>query len=264
MLKQHYDSEEMVRQQYANTTQYVIPFIEKSQTISDQSVVLEIGCGMGGVLKPFYEKGATCLGVDLAARSIEIANETYSNEIKSGRLRYTTENVLDPDFQNKYTGHFDLIILKDVIEHIYHQEQFLVQLKKLLKPGGQIYFGFPPWYMPFGGHQQICVKKMTSKMPYYHLLPRAIYRSILRLAGEGEPTIQELMNVKDTGISIERFEKIVRRAGFKIINKEWFLFNPIYQFKFGLKPRKQFWLLGAIPFIRNFMTTCAYYTISIK
>ena len=46
-----------------------------------------------------------------------------------------------------------------------------------------------------------------------------------------------------------------------IVNKQWFLFNPIYKYKFGLEPRKQNWLFGAIPFVRNFVTTCAYYTI---
>jgi hypothetical protein len=40
-----------------------------------------------------------------------------------------------------------------------------------------------------------------------------------------------------------------------------YLVNPIYQQKFGLKPRKQFRLVAAIPGFRDFVTTCAYYLI---
>jgi hypothetical protein len=89
----------------------------------------------------------------------------------------------------------------------------------------------------------------------------ALYKRILRAAGESQHTIDSLVDVKETGISIERFERIAKKSGYAIVNKQWFLFNPIYKFKFGLKPRKQNWLFGAIPFVRNFLTTCAYYTI---
>jgi hypothetical protein len=89
----------------------------------------------------------------------------------------------------------------------------------------------------------------------------ALYKRILRAAGESQHTIDSLVDVKETGISIERFERIAKKSGYAIVNKQWFLFNPIYKFKFGFKPRKQNWLFGAIPFVRNFLTTCAYYTI---
>jgi hypothetical protein len=87
------------------------------------------------------------------------------------------------------------------------------------------------------------------------------YVAILKWGGEGQHAIDSLIDVKQTGISIERFERICKQSGFRIIERQWFLINPIYRFKFGLKPRKQFYLLGLIPFFRNFWTTCAYYTI---
>lgn len=76
--------------------------------------------------------------------------------------------------------------------------------------------------------------------------------------------IEGLEEIKDTGISIERFERITKSAGLEIVNKTFFLFNPIYKFKFGLKPRKQLGLVNYIPFLRNFVTTCAYYTVKVK
>jgi 2-polyprenyl-3-methyl-5-hydroxy-6-metoxy-1,4-benzoquinol methylase len=248
-------------QQVENCAAYVIPFIEKSLPMKAGLKILEIGCGEGGVLKPFFDLGCECVGVDLDQLRIDLGQEFLAAEIQTGHMTIINKNVFDEDFKKKYASYFDLIILKDVIEHIHHQEKFMPFMKVLLKEKGQIFFGFPPWYMPFGGHQQIAKKKWTSKVPYYHLLPMPIYTWILKAAGENTHTIESLIDVKQTGISIERFEKISKASGYDIINKQWFLFNPIYKYKFGLEPRKQYWILGALPFLRNFVTTCAYYTI---
>jgi hypothetical protein len=83
----------------------------------------------------------------------------------------------------------------------------------------------------------------------------------LQLFGENQFTIKELLEIKDTGISIERFEKIVLQSNYTIPAKTFYLINPIYKYKFGLQPRKQFKLIASIPFLRNFFTTCVYYLI---
>ncbi|MGL6268949.1 MAG: class I SAM-dependent methyltransferase, partial [Chitinophagaceae bacterium] len=127
--------------------------------------------------------------------------------------------------------------------------------------GGQVFFGFPPWYMPHGGHQQVCKSKFLSMLPYFHLLPNPIYKGILKLFGEYDTVIRELLENKSTGISIERFERIVKSSGYSIPSKRFYLINPIYQYKFGLKPRKQLGIISAIPYLRNFLTTCVYYVI---
>jgi SAM-dependent methyltransferase len=262
MALEHHSNHKMrFDQQVDNALHYVLPFVEKTLPIKNGMKVLEIGCGEGGVLKPFQLKGAICLGVDLDQLRIDLAKEFLADEFANGTISCINKNVFDDDFQTEYREYFDLIILKDVIEHIHKQEEFMPFMKKLLKPNGQIFFGFPPWYMPFGGHQQVAKKKWTSKIPYYHLLPMNLYKKLLEWGGESENTIEGLVEIKETGISIERFERIAVSSGYTIVNKQWFLFNPIYKFKFGLEPRKQFWLLGAVPFVRNFVTTCAYYTI---
>jgi 2-polyprenyl-3-methyl-5-hydroxy-6-metoxy-1,4-benzoquinol methylase len=256
MAFEHHSNHRMrFDQQVENARDYVIPFIEQKLKLESGMRVLEVGCGEGGVLKPFFDRGLTTLGVDLDQPRLDLAEDFLSNEIITGRMVFLNQNILEKTFTDQYTGHFDLIILKDVIEHIHGQETFIPFLGTLLRPGGQIFFGFPPWYMPFGGHQQI------AKGKWYHLLPMSWYVAILKWGGEGQHAIDSLIDVKQTGISIERFERICKQSGFRIIERQWFLINPIYRFKFGLKPRKQFYLLGLIPFFRNFWTTCAYYTI---
>ena len=83
------------------------------------------------------------------------------------------------------------------------------------------------------------------------------------MIGEDDNSIITLMEIYDTRISIERFERIIKKSGFQIKNKQHYLLNPIYKYKFGWKPIKQTPIIQAIPFVRNFLTTCVYYTVGL-
>src|SRR5690606_22371864 len=74
---------------------------------------------------------------------------------------------------------FDLIIMRDVIEHIPNQELFMKYVKKFLKSDGKFFLAFPPWQNPFGGHQQVCRNNLLSKLPWFHLLPKNLYKLVL-------------------------------------------------------------------------------------
>ena len=74
-------------------------------------------------------------------------------------------------------------------------------------------------------------------------------------------TVEELLEIKSTGISIERFEKCLRLNKLAIVAKRPYLFNPIYFYKFGVKPRVQNTLVSTIPVLRNFVTSAMYYLV---
>lgn len=260
-LKQHLDDRVRFDQQVDNSLSYVLPFIEKTKPLGAGVSIFEVGTAEGGVLLPFINRGCKCVGVDLAENRIDLAKSFLEKELAAGKVELLCQNIYDDDFLARFKNSFDVIILKDVIEHVPGQQKFITYLRNFLKPGGQIFFGFPPWYMPFGGHQQICRTKWVSKLPYYHILPRFLYKGILKMAGEHEITITELMEIKDTQITIERFERIVKASGLKVLNKQHYLINPIYKYKFGLTPRKQWAPLSWIPYFRDFVTTCVYYTV---
>jgi SAM-dependent methyltransferase len=263
-LIQHSNAQVRFEQQADNSEHYVLPFIEQTHPITADTTVMEVGCSEGGVLRPFLQRGCTCLGVDLSQDRIDNANRIQADFIALGKAKFVCQNIYDEDFVRIYEGRYDIIILKDVIEHVPEQQQFIPHLKRFLKPGGQIFFGFPPWYMPFGGHQQVCAGKLTSKLPYYHILPKPLYLGFLRMMGESDTTIQTLEEIWDTSITIGQFERFIRQAGLTVVNKQHYLINPIYKFKFGLRPRKQAAFVGYIPFLRNFITTCVYYTVAPK
>lgn len=85
---------------------------------------------------------------------------------------------------------------------------------------------------------------------------------ILKSFKESPNQIKEMLEIKETGLSIERFEKLSKMNGYNIVKNNHYLINPVYKYKFGLKPRLQFSLIKAIPFLRNFLTTGVYYLIS--
>jgi SAM-dependent methyltransferase len=257
MFEFHADRKRYFDIQVMNAEKYVIPFIEEKFPVRPGMRVLEIGCGEGGVLKAFVNKGCEGLGVELDTPRIDDALKFLPDDVAAGKIRFVAKDIYLVDIEKDFSGRFDIIVLKDVIEHIHDQPKLIGWMKNFLNPGGIVFFGFPPWYMPFGGHQQMCRSRL-SKLPYIHLLPRGIYRWILKKKKE---PVEALMEIRDTGISIERFEKICKKEGYVFLHKRQYLLNPIYEWKFGWKPRKQTGLIKAIPFFRNFLTTCVYYII---
>lgn len=257
----HQDKQVYFSYQEENANKYVIPFIEQSYKITSSTKVLEVGCGEGGVLQAFLKKGCYGMGIELSLERVELANEFLAPYIEKGQAKVIGKNVYDIDSENDLDEKFDLIILKDVIEHIPNQEKIIHYFRSFLKPKGKIFFGFPPWQMPFGGHQQICASKVLSKLPYFHLLPVPIYKFILQNSNVEEGHVTELLEIKETGISLERFERICKQTGYKVLEQTLYFINPIYEYKFGLKPRKKIPILGDIPWVRNFVTTAGFYLI---
>ncbi len=262
MQERHINKDIYFNEQVYTTQKYVIPFIDPHLKINSSIHVLEVGCGEAGNLKPFVDIGCKVMGVDLNKEKMEYAKDYFSNDPNGHLMTLVVKDIYN--MVDEFKEDFDLIILRDVIEHIHNQEKFMNCLKKFLKPGGKVFFGFPPWQNPFGGHQQICKSKVLSKLPYFHLLPMPLYKGVLKLFGESKATVDDLAEIKETGISIERFERILKTENWVIDRKTLFFINPNYEVKFKLTPRESYGFISAIPFVRNFFTTACYYLVSKK
>ncbi len=258
MQKRHQNRKLYFEEQDYTTRRYVIPFIEQHQPLYPGMRILEIGCGDGGNLKPFLERGCQVTGVDLSENKIELARRFFADDPDRDQLALICDDIynLEP------AGHrFDLILMRDVIEHIHNQERFMAFVKRFLSRQGLFLLVFPPWQNPFGGHQQVCQNRLLSHLPYFHLLPTSCYRFVLKTGGESRATIDGLLEIKETGISIEHFESILKKENYRLLRKTLYLVNPNYEIKFGLKPRKQAAWMARLPGVRNFFTTTAYYLI---
>ncbi|ALO48182.1 class I SAM-dependent methyltransferase [Hoylesella enoeca] len=235
---------------------YFIPYIEKYKKIICGMNVLEIGCGDGGNLLPFSQKGCNTLGVDLAECRISDAKKFFQEVNATGE--FIASDIFDIKGMD---GLFDLIICHDVLEHIDNKSFFISSLKRFLAPQGIIFISFPAWQMPFGGHQQICRGRILSHLPWFHLLPKVLYEIFLKLGREKKDTIKELLNIKKTKCPIELFEKLIDKK-FSVLDRTLFFINPHYEVKFKLRPRLLHPIIGKIPYIRDFFTTSCFYLLS--
>ncbi len=261
MQERHVNRSRYFNEQAITTEKYVIPYIEDIRTISSSMNVLEIGCGEGGNLVPFIKRDCRVTGIDLSIKKIENARiflQEFMDDDKE--IELYLEDIYKHEFDEKY----DIIIMRDVIEHIPDQSRLMKFLKSILKDDGLIFIAFPPWNNPFGGHQQICNNKVLSHLPYYHILPIPLYKAVLKAGKEPSEKIESLMEIKETGISINRFLKILKSENYRVKKLDYYFINPNYEVKFGLTPRMQSGFIASIPFLRDFLTTSVYAIVSMK
>ena len=262
MQERHRNREKYFVEQGITTEKYVLPLIREVKTVDKHTSVLEIGCGEGGNLIPFYKIGCKkIVGVDMSKSKIANGVSLFE-KIKQddASLEFVCNDIYN--IKPESLGQFDVIITRDVLEHIHDQEKFMRFVKKFLAPKGVFFLGFPPWHNPFGGHQQMCNSRFLSKLPYFHILPKALYKLILKIFNESNSVIDGLLEIKDTAITIERFQKILRTEKYLVKRKVFYFINPNYEVKFGLRPKRAWKLISSIPFLRNFIITTNYYIIS--
>lgn len=258
MQKRHKNKPQYFEEQALTSQKFVVPFIADLVKFDSETTVLEIGCAEAGNLKPFLDMGCICTGIDISCSRIEQAKDFYKDHINRQNLTLICEDIYKVNPGKQY----DVIIMRDVIEHIPNQEKFMAFAKNFLKPEGKFFLAFPPWQNPFGGHQQVCKSKILSVLPWFHLFPRGFFKFILKAFCESEATIKGLLEIKETGISIERFERILKHSNYKTDKRVFYFINPNYETKFGIKPRKQIKLVTSIPWFRNYFTTAMYYVVS--
>ncbi len=254
MQARHKNDEQYFEELAGTTRRYILPFIQRHKPLCAGMRVLEIGCGVGGNLQVFSEAGCVVHGVDIAASKVDVARRLLGAGTELSREDFLKMAVPEEKF--------DLVFIHDVIEHITDKDAFMVHLKAFLRPQGMVYFAFPAWQMPFGGHQQICRSRLVSRLPFVHLLPAPLYRGLLKSVGEKEGTIRELLDIKRCKMPVERFRKLVRRHGYTLVCEQLYFINPHYEAKFGLRPRKLARWIAAIPWVRNFFATSCFYTIT--
>jgi SAM-dependent methyltransferase len=110
----------------------VITLLRKSG-ITSGSNVLEIGCGDGALSGLIYKNFKCNLhGTEPSEEGIRFCNEMFEKHNYKASFSVVGGYTLPfPD------NHFDFVILADVIEHLQQPDTMLVEMQRLLKPGGK-------------------------------------------------------------------------------------------------------------------------------
>jgi len=93
--------------------------------IEKNSLVLDIGCGIGALTYTISQKAEKVIACDLNPSSIKYAKRNYSRS----NIEYLIADATNYEFKEN----FDYIILSNVLEHIKDRKIFLEKLKYLTK-----------------------------------------------------------------------------------------------------------------------------------
>jgi SAM-dependent methyltransferase len=218
--------------------------------------ILEVGSAEGGAIKYYFEQGANCWGVEISKGRNDFAIE-YVNEEK---IKFIEGDICDDSFIKKLPQ-MDLILIRDVIEHIPDKLTALNNLNKLLKSDGIIFLSYPPKYSPYAGHQQN-IKKRIGSLPFIHLLPKGLYKMFLSSAELKDEKIVEFMQTRRDMIAINKIENLFKKADLKIKQKNFYFIRPCFEKRFGWKPKKT--IFNSIPIVKEFFTLGALYQLRKK
>lgn len=215
--------------------------------------ILEIGGGENGALKYFTERGATTYGLEISPARVDYAKE----QLEGTGIQIMQGDIRKPSIIEKLPA-MDLVILRDVIEHVDDKRAALVNIRKMLSKDGKLFVSFPPKYSAYAGHQQN-IKGKFRKIPFLHLLPRPLYRGALSIVADTSDRIEALMETHSTMISIGAIERIFSEVSLTIRRKEYYLVRPAYEKRFGMKPRKT--VLNKLPLTREVFSMGALYLL---
>jgi protein-L-isoaspartate O-methyltransferase len=239
---------------------YLIPILGGWQVDLENQKVLEVGCGDGGCGAALARAGGKVYSMDIDERLVKIAaaiNKQENLDIAVSQGDVSDEN--SPVFRD---GPFDIILLRDVVEHLPDLVAVLGILKRQLSSGGILFIVFPPYYSPYGAHQQILPRRKigpvpVNKLPFIQLLPDRLFLSLIM--GEG-PACQEVRSLRDIRLTLKKFRAQAQAAGLTICKSKHYLFRPTFNLRYGL-PVVGASVLGRVPLLNELIVTAGYYLL---
>ena len=99
--------------------------------------VLDVGCGGGILADSMARRGASVLGIDLAAKALKVA-QLHALEASTPAVEYREVAVeaLVPELP----GHFDVVTCMEMLEHVPDPASIVRACAALVKPGGWVFF----------------------------------------------------------------------------------------------------------------------------
>lgn len=213
------------------TEMYLIPYFQKHLSNFEKMKILEVGCAEAGFMDVLNDMDIDVVGIELEEDRVKTAKELNPNlKVILGDI---TSDKICEDIGQK----FNLIVMRDVIEHIPDRMATFKNLRKLLEKDGYLYITFPPRFSAFAGHQQN-YRSILKYFPYLHLLPNVCIKMLAGIFKDNPGTTEKVILNYKVGLTIKKFEEYYKKFNFSPVVKDLFLFRPIYQIRFKVKPRK--------------------------
>lgn len=139
---------------------------------AENTTLLEIGCGQGEGLLEAKHRGFRVSGVEISAHAAAAANRLLGEPLVGvGNLESVS---LQPE-------RFRAVVAADVIEHVRDPEAWLLQIRKLLLPGGVLMLVTPS--LDSWSRRLMRSRWMEYKIEHLYYFGEASIRQLLRRCG---------------------------------------------------------------------------------
>lgn len=119
--------------------QYIVEPILDLLDQNRNSLILDLGCGNGALVKQLLQKGFNAYGTDASEKGIKIASE-------NAEAYFALQDLSQDDLPEKFSNlKFNTIISTEVIEHLYDPRKFIQFCKQILvkNGGGELILSTP-------------------------------------------------------------------------------------------------------------------------
>ena len=106
--------------------------IDALRLVAKPGRLLDGGCGTGGFIALAQRAGWQAVGVELSERAVLFARG-QGLDVRQGTL---ADQRFPP-------GHFDVVTLWDVLEHVPHPQREIAEIHRILRPGGVLAIRVP-------------------------------------------------------------------------------------------------------------------------
>jgi 2-polyprenyl-6-hydroxyphenyl methylase/3-demethylubiquinone-9 3-methyltransferase len=113
-----------------------LEWIDRLTTLKGKRV-LDVGCGGGILADSMARKGADVLGIDLAGKSLKVA-QLHALEADTPRIQYREVSV--EALALEQPASFDVVTCMEMLEHVPDPASIVQACAALVKPGGWVFF----------------------------------------------------------------------------------------------------------------------------
>ena len=175
--------------------------------------LLDVGCGIGNTLLAAIQSGCRkCVGIDI---NLSDFGETHfktiadQNDIDISKTEMIEGSLDQQHFDN---NRFDVITLIDVIEHVSDPRAILMEINRILKPGGHFLLDVCPLYYSQVGHH-LYNHFPRERYPWVHL-----YHDFDKLLQENHIDDWSLQHHKELNkVTRSELLNIIQSLDFKIL-----------------------------------------------
>jgi len=126
--------------------------------------ILDVGCGLGAYVKRFRRFSDDVYGIDVAPDRVLKGAESVPNLL-----------LASSDTLPFATGSLDVVFLNEVIEHVRDDRATMMELARVLRPGGHAVFYAPNRFYPFETHGiYLGTRYIFGNIPLVNYLPSSL------------------------------------------------------------------------------------------